>query len=100
MRSRPWPRGKRSNARGAPCPVRRHIKTSFVFLVAGLLPGGYILIAEFVLGRYPPRLFITAHLHLLLVGFMLMNRVSGPCVAPSASYGRSGRLTGAPVPHL
>jgi len=23
-------------------------------------------------GRYPPRLFITAHVHLLLVGFMLM----------------------------
>ena len=27
--------------------------------------------AEFVLGRYPPRLLITAHVHLLLVGFML-----------------------------
>jgi CRP-like cAMP-binding protein len=60
---------------GAPL-IRRHIKTSFVFLVAGLLLGGYILIAGFVLGRYPPRLFITAHVHLLLVGFML-NRVSG-----------------------
>ena len=24
------------------------------------------------MGRYPPRLFITAHVHLLLVGFMLM----------------------------
>ena len=41
--------------------VRRYIKTSFVFLVTGLLLGGY-----------PPRLFITAHVHLLLVGFMLM----------------------------
>lgn len=52
--------------------IRRYIKTSFLFLVAGLLLGGYILVAEFVLGRYPPRLFITAHVHLLLVGFMLM----------------------------
>jgi cbb3-type cytochrome oxidase subunit 1 len=52
--------------------VRRYIKTSFLFLVAGLLLGGYILLAEFVMGRYPPRLFITAHVHLLLVGFMLM----------------------------
>ena len=28
--------------------------------------------SEFVAGHYPPRLFITAHVHLLLVGFMLM----------------------------
>jgi heme/copper-type cytochrome/quinol oxidase subunit 1 len=52
--------------------VRRYIKTSFVFLLAGLLLGAWIIIGEFVIGRYPPRLFITAHVHLLLVGFMLM----------------------------
>ena len=52
--------------------VRRYVKTSFVFLLAGLLLGGYITVAEFLAGRYPPRLFITAHVHLLLVGFMLM----------------------------
>jgi cbb3-type cytochrome oxidase subunit 1 len=52
--------------------VRRYIKTSFVFLLAGLLLGGWIVAAEFVRGSYPPRLFITAHVHLLLVGFMLM----------------------------
>jgi len=55
-----------------PALIRRYIKTSFVFLVAGLLLGGYILFGEFVSGQYPPRLFITAHVHLLLVGFMLM----------------------------
>jgi cbb3-type cytochrome oxidase subunit 1 len=52
--------------------VRRYVKTSFVFLVLGLLLGGWIIVGEFVLGRYPPRLLITAHVHLLLVGFMLM----------------------------
>jgi heme/copper-type cytochrome/quinol oxidase subunit 1 len=52
--------------------VRRYIKTSLIFLVAGLLLGGYVSVAEFVVGAYPPRLFITAHVHLLLVGFMLM----------------------------
>ena len=52
--------------------VRRYIKTSFVFLLAGLLLGGYIAVAQFVVGRYPPRLHVTAHVHLLLVGFMLM----------------------------
>jgi heme/copper-type cytochrome/quinol oxidase subunit 1 len=52
--------------------IRRYIKTSFVFLVTGLLLGGGASVGEFVLGSYPPRLFITAHVHLLLVGFMLM----------------------------
>jgi predicted membrane channel-forming protein YqfA (hemolysin III family) len=52
--------------------VRRYVKTSFAFLLAGLLVGAYLIIAEFVLGVYPPRLLITTHAHLLLVGFMLM----------------------------
>jgi cbb3-type cytochrome oxidase subunit 1 len=52
--------------------VRRFIKTSFVFLLLGVLLGGYIVVAEFVVGRYPSRLLITAHVHLLLVGFLLM----------------------------
>jgi cbb3-type cytochrome oxidase subunit 1 len=52
--------------------VRRYVKTSFVFLALGLLLGGWISVGEFLLGVYPPRLYITAHAHLLLVGFMLM----------------------------
>ena len=52
--------------------VRRYIKTSFVFLMVGLVLGGYIVIAEFLAATYPSRLLITAHAHLLLVGFMLM----------------------------
>jgi hypothetical protein len=52
--------------------IRRYIKTSFVFLLPGVLLGGYIVIAEFVVGSYPSQLLITAHVHLLLVGFLLM----------------------------
>jgi cbb3-type cytochrome oxidase subunit 1 len=52
--------------------VRRYIKTSFAFLLAGLLVGSYLVVAQFVVGTYPSRLLITAHAHLLLVGFMLM----------------------------
>ena len=52
--------------------VRRYIKTSFVFLLAGLLVGAYIVVGQFVLKIYPPRLHVSAHVHLLLVGFMLM----------------------------
>ena len=58
--------------RPVPPLIRRYIKTSFVFLIAGLLLGGYVSVAELLLGAYPPRLFVTAHVHLLLVGFMLM----------------------------
>ena len=51
--------------------VRRYIKTSFAFLLLGLALGGYLVVAQFVLGSYPSRLLVTAHVHLLLVGFML-----------------------------
>ena len=52
--------------------IRRYIKTSFVFLVTGLGLGGYAVVAQFAAGAYPSRLLITAHVHLLLVGFVLM----------------------------
>ena len=52
--------------------IRRYIKTSFVFLLAGLFLGAWVIVGQFVFGAYPPRLFITAHVHLQLVGFMLI----------------------------
>jgi cbb3-type cytochrome oxidase subunit 1 len=52
--------------------IRRYIKTSFAFLLAGVLLGTYVSVGQYLLGAYPPRLLITAHVHLLLVGFMLM----------------------------
>jgi len=52
--------------------VRRYVKTSLVFLLAGLLLGGYVIVAEFIGGAYPARILVTAHAHLVLVGFVLM----------------------------
>ena len=52
--------------------IRRYIKTSFAFVITGLILGGYLTVGQFLLGTYPPRLVTTAHVHLLLVGFMLM----------------------------
>ena len=52
--------------------IRRYIKTSFAFLITGVLLGSYVSVSQFLLGISPPRLLVTAHLHLLLVGFMLM----------------------------
>ena len=51
--------------------VRRYVKTSFAFLLVGLALGGYLIVAQFVVGTHPSRLLVTAHVHLLLVGFML-----------------------------
>ena len=52
--------------------VRLYVKTSFVFLLLGLAVGGYVAIEVNLLGRAVPWPLITAHTHLLLVGFMLM----------------------------
>ncbi|HEY7540449.1 MAG TPA: cbb3-type cytochrome c oxidase subunit I [Methylomirabilota bacterium] len=52
--------------------IRRYIKTSFIFLIVGVLLGAVVTILQYLLGTYPPRRVITAHVHLLLVGFMLM----------------------------
>ena len=41
--------------------IRRYIKTSFAFLIAGVLLGSYVSVAQFLLGTYPARLVITAH---------------------------------------
>jgi heme/copper-type cytochrome/quinol oxidase subunit 1 len=52
--------------------ARLYVKTSFVFLLLGLVLGGYIAIEVNLLGRAVPWSLITAHTHLVLVGFMLM----------------------------
>ena len=51
--------------------VRLYVKTSFVFLMLGLVLGGYITLQVNLAGRGVPWPLITAHVHLVLVGFML-----------------------------
>ncbi len=52
--------------------VRYFIKTSVAFLVVGLLSGFYLILSKyFGLPGYSEE-FITAHVHLILVGFVLM----------------------------
>ncbi|MGH7305274.1 MAG: hypothetical protein ACRELZ_18470, partial [Candidatus Rokuibacteriota bacterium] len=68
------PLSEEDGAESRPVPplIRRYIKTSFAFLIVGVLLGAYVSTAQFLIGTYPPRLLITAHVHLLLAGFMLM----------------------------
>jgi len=52
--------------------VRRYIKTAIAFLVAGLLIGGYLLVRRELLGVHATPYEISAHTHLILVGFVMM----------------------------
>lgn len=52
--------------------VRLYVKTSFVFLLVGLGLGGYVTVRVNLGGQAVPWPLITAHVHVLLVGFMLM----------------------------
>lgn len=52
--------------------ARRYVKTSFLFFLAGLLVGAWILILR-AWGETPPsRALITAHTHLTLFGFVII----------------------------
>jgi heme/copper-type cytochrome/quinol oxidase subunit 1 len=52
--------------------VRLYVKTSFVFLLLGLILGSYVTLQVNLAGRGVPWPLVTAHVHLLLVGFLLM----------------------------
>ena len=52
--------------------IRRYIKTSFVFLLLGMVLGTYATVEVNLRGRGVPWPLVTAHVHLILVGFMLM----------------------------
>jgi heme/copper-type cytochrome/quinol oxidase subunit 1 len=51
--------------------VRRFIKTAIGFLVLGLFAGGWMIVRRELLGRPPSAYEVSAHTHLLLVGFVL-----------------------------
>ena len=52
--------------------VRYYIKTSIAFLFLGLLLGGYMIYVREILGTYPNMLLVSAHAHLILIGFIMM----------------------------
>lgn len=52
--------------------VRRYLKTSFCFLVFGLLTGLHVSAAEYMGWGVIRQGYVPAHAHLILVGFLLM----------------------------
>jgi heme/copper-type cytochrome/quinol oxidase subunit 1 len=52
--------------------VRRFIKTAIVFLVTGLLLGGWVMVRRELWQRFPSPYEVSAHTHAILVGFVMM----------------------------
>lgn len=52
--------------------VRYFIKTSIIFLIIGLITGLYMIMAKYILKIGYPYNLITAHTHIILIGFVLM----------------------------
>jgi len=51
--------------------VRRFIKTGIAFLFVGLSIGGWMQVQRDVLGRWPSPYLRSAHIHAVLVGFVM-----------------------------
>ncbi len=51
--------------------VRRFIKTAFAFLILGLLLGLSMLVQRELYGVWPPPYVISAHKHVIFVGFVM-----------------------------
>ncbi|MER3447483.1 MAG: hypothetical protein C4291_11895 [Candidatus Dadabacteria bacterium] len=50
---------------------RRYIKTGFIFFIVGLFLGLYMIVGKYILGKWPSPQLITAHVHVLLFGFVI-----------------------------
>lgn len=51
--------------------VRRFIKTGIGFLTAGLLLGAYMLVQREIIGQWPNRYLVSAHVHAVFLGFVM-----------------------------
>jgi len=52
--------------------VRYYIRTSLIFLFSGLLLGVYFVVTTYWLGGGYPSLWVSAHTHVILIGFVMM----------------------------
>lgn len=52
--------------------VRYFIKTSIIFLIIGIITGLYLSIARSYFDSWPHPDLVSAHIHIILVGFVMM----------------------------
>jgi heme/copper-type cytochrome/quinol oxidase subunit 1 len=51
--------------------VRRYVKTAIAFLMLGLVTGLWMVVQRELRGRFPTSYEISAHTHVILVGFVM-----------------------------
>jgi heme/copper-type cytochrome/quinol oxidase subunit 1 len=64
--------GDRREIAGMHSLVRRYLKTAIAFLAVGLLVGTWMMAERELLGRFPNPYETSAHVHAILVGFVMM----------------------------
>jgi heme/copper-type cytochrome/quinol oxidase subunit 1 len=52
--------------------VRRYLRTAIGFLMTGLALGAWMLVRRELAGEYPTPRLISAHTHVILLGFVMM----------------------------
>jgi len=52
--------------------VRRYLKTGILFLAAGLVLGGWMIVNREIYNASPSPYLVSAHTHAILVGFIMM----------------------------
>jgi heme/copper-type cytochrome/quinol oxidase subunit 1 len=52
--------------------VRWYLKTGITYLIVGLVLSGVMIVRREILGAHPSPYWVSAHTHVLLVGFVLM----------------------------
>jgi cbb3-type cytochrome oxidase subunit 1 len=52
--------------------VRRYLKTAIAFLLVGIVVGGVALVRRELFSVYPSAALVSAHTHVILVGFVMM----------------------------
>ncbi len=52
--------------------VRRYLRTAISFLLVGLLVGAWMLVRRELAGEYPSPRLVSAHTHVILIGFVMM----------------------------
>jgi heme/copper-type cytochrome/quinol oxidase subunit 1 len=52
--------------------VQRYLRTAIIFLLIGLGLGAWMLIRRELAGEYPGPRLVSAHTHVILVGFVMM----------------------------
>ena len=68
--------------------VRRYLKTAIAFLLVGIVVGGVALVRRELFSVYPSAALVSAHTHVILVGFVMDDSRCRAVDVPSTTPGQ------------